>query len=216
LTAAEENHFKQKKITPKITHFASDAIVFVTNNKSQDTLIDLQEVINLLQEKESKIKGLVFENPNSSTVSYMNNLAGVKNGQKKNIYSLNSHKAVLEYVSNNPGAIGVIGLNLLVQPFKDTEQYMDNIAVMSVRNVKNQPNNTLYYKPNQLNLGEGLYPLKRPVYMLNYQGTSGLGMGFASFVAGDIGQRIILKSGLLPVRIPSRELNVRKEIINNK
>jgi len=216
LTTEEENHFKQKKITPKITHFASDAIVLVTNSTSQDTLVDLQEVINLLQEKESKIKGLVFENPNSSTVSYMNNLAGVKKGQKKNIYSLNSHKEVLEYVAKNPGTIGVIGLNLLVQPFEDTAQYMDNITVMSVRNVKSQPNNTLYYKPNQFNLGEGLYPLKRPIYMLNYQGTAGLGMGFASFVAGEIGQRIILKSGLLPVRIPSMELNVRKEIINNK
>lgn len=216
LTEEEENHFKQKKIIPKITHFASDAVVFVTNRTSQDTLVDLQEVINLLQEKESKIKGLVFENPNSSTVSYMNNLAGVKNGQKKNVYSLNSHKEVLEYISKNPGTIGVIGLNLLVQPFADIKQYVDKITVMSVRNVKSQPNNTLYYKPNQLNLGEGLYPLKRPIYMLNYQGMDGLGMGFASFVAGEIGQRIILKSGLLPVRIPSRELNVRKEIINNK
>lgn len=216
LTEEEENHFKQKKIIPKITHFASDAVVFVTNKTAQDTLIDLQEVINLLQEKESKIKGLVFENPNSSTVSYMNNLAGVKNGQKKNIYSLNSHKEVLEYVSENPGTIGVIGLNLLVQPFADTKQYTDKITVMSVRNVKSQPNNTQYYKPNQFNLGEGLYPLKRPIYMLNYQGMDGLGMGFASFVAGEIGQKIILKSGLLPVRIPSRELNVRKEIINNK
>ena len=216
LTAEEENHFRQKKITPKITHFASDAIVFVTNKGSKDTLVELQEVINLLQEKESKIKGLVFENPNSSTVSYMNNLAGVKNGQKKNIYALNSHKEVLEYVAQNPGTIGVIGLNLLVQPFADTEQYMDKVSVMSVRNVKSQPNNKLFYKPTQLNLGEGLYPLKRPVYVLNYQGTAGLGMGFASFVAGEIGQRIILKSGLLPVRIPSRELNVRKEIMNNK
>lgn len=216
LTSKEENHFKQKNIKPRITHFASDAVVFITNKTAQDSLVDLQEVINLLQEKESKIKGLVFENPNSSTVSYMNNLASVKNGPKKNIYSLNSHKEVLEYVSKNPGTIGVIGLNLLVQPFADTEQYMGHITVMSVRNVKNQPNNTLYYKPNQFNLGEGLYPLKRPVYMLNYQGTAGLGMGFASFVAGEIGQRIILKSGLLPVRIPSRELNVRKEIINNK
>lgn len=216
LTDEEGNYFKQKKITPKITHFASDAIVFITNNKSQDTLVDLQEVINLLQEKESKIKGLVFENPNSSTVSYLNTLAGVKSGQKKNIYSLNSHKEVLEYVSKNDGTIGVIGLNLLVQPYEDTQQYLDNIVVMSVRNVKSQPNNTLYYKPTQLNLGEGLYPLKRPVYLLNYQGTAGLGMGFASFVAGEIGQRIVLKSGLLPVRIPSRELNVRKEIINNK
>ena len=216
LTQEEENHFKQKKITPKITHFASDAIVFVTNKGSLDTLVDLQEVINLLQEKESKVKGLVFENPNSSIVSYMNTLAGVKNSQKKNVYSLNSHKEVLEYVSKNPGAIGVIGLNLLVQPFADTEQYIDKITVMSVRNVKNKPNSTLYYKPTQLNLGEGLYPLKRPIYLLNYQGTAGLGMGFASFVAGEIGQRIVLKSGLLPVRIPSRELNVRKEIINNK
>jgi len=216
LTSEEESHFKQKNITPKITHFASDAIVFVTDKNSQDTLIDLQEVINLLQEKESKVKGLVFENPNSSTVSYMNKMAGVQNGQKKNIYSLNSHKEVLEYVSKNPGTIGVVGLNLLVQPFAGTEQYSDKITVMSVRNVKNQPNNTLYYKPTQLNLGEGLYPLKRPIYMLNYQGTAGLGMGFASFVAGEIGQRIVLKSGLLPVRIPSRELNVRKEIINNK
>ncbi|WP_026706120.1 substrate-binding domain-containing protein [Flavobacterium soli] len=212
LTTQEENHFKQKKITPKVTHFASDAIVFVTNKNSNDTLIDLQEVINLLQEKESKIKGLVFENPNSSIVSYMNNLAGVKNGQKKNIYSLNSQNEVLEYVTKNPGTIGVIGLNILVQPYSETEQYLDNISVMSVRNVKNQPNSTMYYKPNQSNLGEGLYPLKRPIYMLNYQGKDGLGMGFASFVAGEIGQRIILKSGLLPVRIPSRELNVRNEL----
>lgn len=216
LTETEENYFKQKKITPKITHFASDAIVFITQSKSKDTLIDLQEVINLLQEKKSTIEGLVFENPNSSTVTYMNNMAGVRNGMKKKVYSLNSHKEVLEYVSKNPGTIGVIGLNLLVQPFADTQQYLDKITVMSVRNVKSQPNNTLYYKPTQLNLGEGLYPLKRPVYLLNYQGTAGLGMGFASFVAGDIGQRIVLKSGILPVRIPSRELNVRKEIINNK
>jgi hypothetical protein len=31
-------------------------------------------------------------------------------------------------------------------------------------------------------------------------------MGFASFVAGDIGQRIILKAGLLPVRMPPRKV----------
>ena len=216
LTTAEENHFKQKNIPGKITHFASDAIVFVTNKANQDTLVDLQEVFNLLQEKESKIKGLVFENPNSSIVSYMNQLVGVKNNIKKNIFSLNTQKEVLEYVTKNPGTIGVIGLNLYLQAAPDTEQYKSNTAVMSVRNVKSKANNTNYYKPTQSNLGEGLYPLKRPIYMLNYQGTNGLGMGFASFVAGDIGQRIILKSGLLPVRIPSRELNVRNEIMNNK
>ena len=48
--------------------------------------------------------------------------------------------------------------------------------------------------------------------MLNYQGYSGLGMGFASFVAGETGQRIVLKAGLVPVRMPGRNLVIRKEI----
>jgi phosphate transport system substrate-binding protein len=58
--------------------------------------------------------------------------------------------------------------------------------------------------------------LARDLYIINAQGFSGLGMGFASFVAGDIGQRIILKSGLLPVRVPGRKINIRNEIINEK
>ena len=70
-----------------------------------------------------------------------------------------------------------------------------------------------YYAPSQNNLAEGTYPLARDLYIINCQGYSGLGMGFASFVAGDIGQRIILKSGLLPIRTPGRKVNF---ITNNK
>jgi phosphate transport system substrate-binding protein len=39
-------------------------------------------------------------------------------------------------------------------------------------------------------------------------------MGFASFVAGDIGQRIILKAGLLPVRMPLERLYLKTSLIN--
>jgi phosphate transport system substrate-binding protein len=38
-------------------------------------------------------------------------------------------------------------------------------------------------------------------------------VGVASFALGDIGQRIILKSGLLPIRTPGRKISF---IINNK
>jgi phosphate transport system substrate-binding protein len=38
-------------------------------------------------------------------------------------------------------------------------------------------------------------------------------MGFASFVAGDIGQRIILKAGLLPVRMPPRKVILKTSLI---
>ncbi len=216
LTPEEQKVFEVKKIKPRITEFATDAIAFISNKASNDTIIDLQEVINLMQGKPSKVKGLVFENPNSSTVRYMNDLAGVKNGEKKGIYSLKSHEEVLQYVSENSGVVGVVGLNLLLQPFPEWQNFTDKVTVMAVRNVKSKANNTLYYKPDQSNLGAGLYPLQRQLYMLNYQGSAGLGMGFASFIAGEIGQRIVLKSGLLPVRIPSRTITVRKDIINTK
>lgn len=212
LNAEEEKVFINKKLSPKITEFAVDAITLVANKSAKDTLINLQEVINLLQGKASKIKGLVFENPNSSTVNYMNNLAGVGKEAKKNVFSLQSNAEVLKYVSENDGMIGVVGLNLIVQPTSKIQNLLKEVKVIAVRNVKFNNNNNSYYKPSQSNIGAGLYPLERKLYMLNYQGKEGLGMGFASYIAGEIGQRIILKSGLLPVRLPSRIIQLRKEI----
>jgi phosphate transport system substrate-binding protein len=212
LTSQEEKGFQAKNLSPKITEFAYDAITFISNNSSKDTLVDLQEVINLIQGKPSNIKGLVFENPNSSTVRYMNELAGTKIDNKKGIYSLNSHEEVLKFVTENNGLIGVVGLNFIVQPTPTMGQYRDKFKVLAVRDVKSKAIDNKHYTPTQSNIGGGLYPLTRKIYMLNYQGKSGLGMGFASFIAGETGQRIVLKSGLLPIRLPGRIIQVRSNI----
>jgi phosphate transport system substrate-binding protein len=76
--------------------------------------------------------------------------------------------------------------------------------------------NNIAILPSQNNIAEGTYPLARDLYIINCQGYSGLGMGFASFVAGDIGQRIILKSGLLPVRMPGRNIIIKIQLILKK
>lgn len=212
LTKEEENYFTNKKIIPRVSHFASDAVVFIRNKKSNDTLLDLDEVYNLLHGKPSKVKNLVFENPNSSVVTYMNRWANVTAGAKENVYSLNSTKEVLEFVTKNPEAIGVIGMDAMAEPYPEWQSLVDNLNVLSVKNVKNTPNNKFYYKPTQASLGAGLYPLKRSIYVLNYQGFAGLGTGFASFVVGDIGQRIVMRSNLLPITIPERNINIRKKI----
>lgn len=213
LSDKEKTVFENKKIYPKITKFAIDAVALVTSNQSQDTVVDLQEIIKLMQSKNSKVKGLVFENANSSTVRYLSELSKITNLPKEKIFALNSHTEVYKYISENPGLIGVVGLNTIVQPTAENQIYLEKIKVMGVRNLSSKPNHLEYYKPSQENLANGFYPLQRDLYMLNYQGSAGLGMGFASFIAGEIGQRIILKSGLLPVRMPGRELNIRSQII---
>ena len=206
LTPQENLIFEQKKITPKITKFAMDAIAFISNKSNNDTLIDLKDVVAFMQGKSSPaIKGLVFDNPNSSTVHYMNSLAGIQSIPEKGVYSFKTNEEVIKFVAQNNGMVGVLGVNWLFQPMPEMQKYVDKVNILSVKGLSG-PN---YYAPTQNNIAEGKYALARDLYVVNVQGYSGLGMGFASFVAGDIGQRIILKSGLLPIKIPGRRINVR-------
>lgn len=205
--------FASRKIIPKTTPIAIDAIALISNGASNDTLVALSDVLDFMKGKgQGKIKGLVFDNPNSSTVRYMDSLAGLPSIPQKGVFSFGTNNEVIKFVSENAGMIGIVGINWLSQPSPKMQKYVDKVNVVSVKGLKEAN----YYAPTQNNIAEGKYALARDLYIVNCQGYSGLGMGFASFVAGDIGQRIILKSGLLPVKVPPRKLNVRKEIINDK
>ena len=207
LSNDELKAFVAKKINPKMTHFATDAVVFIRNKKSNDTLIALADVINFMKGNSvNGIKGLVFDNPNSSSVRLISELSGIKITPQKNIYSFNTNNEVIKYVAENDGMIGVVGINWLTQAPLDMQNNVDAVTVLSVKDINKQD----YIYPSQDNLAQGKYPLARDLYIINCQGYSGLGMGFASFLGGERGQRIVLKSGLLPVRMPSRKIVIRK------
>jgi phosphate transport system substrate-binding protein len=161
-------------------------------------------------ETNGKIKGLVFDNPNSSTVRYMNDLAGLKSIPQKGVFSFGTNNEVIKFVADNEGMIGIVGMNWLSQPKPQMQKYVDKVTILSVKGI----NDNNFYWPDQNNIAEGKYALARNLYIINCQGYSGLGMGFASFLAGDVGQRIVLKSGLLPIKVPPRKLSIRKKIIN--
>jgi len=213
LTKEELQKFEKSKINPRVTPFAIDAIALISNKSNNDTLIALKSVIDFMQGKsDSRIKGLVFDNPNSSTVRYMKDLAKVKEIPANGVFSFKTNDEVIKFVSENDGMIGVVGVNWLSQPSQNMVDIVKKINVLSVKGLKDNK----YYSPTQNDLAELKYPLARDLFIINCQGYSGLGMGFASFIAGDIGQRIVLKSGLLPVRTPGRKLQIRSQIINDK
>ncbi|MEN2402347.1 substrate-binding domain-containing protein [Flavobacterium sp. MC2016-06] len=213
LTQEEKNRFEKSKINPRVTPFATDAIAFISNKSNNDTLIALKTVIDFMNGKaDPRIKGLVFDNPNSSTVRYMKELAKVNEIPKSGVFSFKTNDEVIKFVSENDGMIGVVGVNWLSQPSPNMTETIKKINVLSVKGL----NSDKYYNPTQTDLALKEYPLARDLFIINCQGYSGLGMGFASFVAGDIGQRIILKSGLMPVRTPGRKLKIRNQIIKDK
>lgn len=205
LTPEEEKTFTDKGITPRITRFALDAVVFISNTKNNDSLIELNEVVAYIKGEPSKIKNLVFDNPNSGAVRLLHQKAGIELGTSKNIFSKSSSNELIKFISENEGYIGVLGVNWLTQTPLELQKQTQNIKALKVKNVKDEN----YYYPSQVNIGKKLYPLTREIYLLNYQGTSGLGMGFASFVASDIGQKIILTSGLAPMEVEQLKINIK-------
>ena len=209
LTTNEAEIFKVKKIIPRITPLATDAIAFISHKNNKETRISLEEVIIFMQGKnQNDFKGLVFDNANSSTVRYIKELAKINVLPKEKIFSYKTNNEVIQFVAKNEGMIGVVGVNWLSQPSPAMQETVNEVQVLSVKSLKTET----FVKPSQDNIASGLYPLTREIKMLNYQPFAGLGMGFASFVAGEIGQRIILKSGLVPVKIPNRNIKIRKEI----
>jgi phosphate transport system substrate-binding protein len=209
LSAKELKTFKVKKIVPRITPFATDAVALIRNKTSNDTLVALQDIIDFINGKSvASIKGLVFDNANSSTVRYFNEVTGETITNKKNIFSFKTNEEVIKYVANNDGMVGVIGINWIFQPPLALQETVDKVTVIGIKGL----NTNDYFSPTQDNLASGNYPLARHLYIINCQGYSGLGMGFASFLGGERGQRIILKSGLVPERIPTRKIRIRNTI----
>lgn len=210
LSPAEIKHFESRNITVRTNRFAIDGIALITHRSSADTTVTVADIIKVLKGESSAIPSLVFDNANSSTVRYFKELAGVKELPTKGIYALKSNADVIKYVYTNPGSIGVVGVNWMVQPPVDLEKTVGDLKILGVKNLEGKPGSDAYYKPDQNDIALGLYPLTRSLYIVNCEGGAGLGTGFASFIAGERGQRIVLKSGLLPDSIPSREINIVK------
>lgn len=210
LKPEETKFYENKKINIRVRRFAIDAIALITHRSSTDSTATVADIISVLQGKPGKLKTLVFDNPNSSTVSYLKELANVKELPASGVYGLKSNPEVIKYVHDNPGTIGVVGVNWMKQPDTEIVPLVNNLRTLGVKNLPGKPGSDNFYKPTQSNIALKVYPLTRNLYIMNAQGGPGLGSGFAAFLYGEQGQRIVLKSGLLPDSLPPREVRIRK------
>ncbi|MFD0795687.1 PstS family phosphate ABC transporter substrate-binding protein [Mucilaginibacter litoreus] len=208
LDTAELGVLKRRALTADINKFAIDAVAIIVNQASTDTTISVGEIKAMLNGKSNVDKSIVFDNPNSSLVRYLKQLSGNNELNAKNIYALKSNKEVIKYVSTHNNAIGITGFSWLNDPDEDYAEAVNKVKLVGVKdeNSKTSPNE--YFKPSQVTLVQHTYPLSRSLYIVDCSGRKGLGAGFASFLASERGQRIILKSGLLPDSIPQREINI--------
>lgn len=207
LTEEESAGFKQRSVTPRIFPIAYDGIILVTQKGAQDSLITIADIKGYLSGQSTSGKRLVFDHVNSSTLRFLKDLSELERVVATQVRTETAIEDVFAAVLEEEDLIGVMSLNQYLS-YKDSLDIADNIRTLGVRNEEDGN----YYKPSQSTLADGTYPLRHEVYVLNYQPNLGLGIGFSAFLTGDRGQRIVLRSGILPTKMPGRELIIRDEL----
>jgi phosphate transport system substrate-binding protein len=212
LTTKELEYFQSRGFTPPTTPIAFDALAFVLHPDNRDTVLTVQQVRDILTGKVSNWNQinpksgsgtiqLVFDNPSSGPLRYVRDSVIAGEELSKQASALKTNEDVIEYVSKNKSAIGIISANWI----SDTDdggvqKFMRQIRIADVAKETGKEG----YGPYQAFLATGDYPFKRTIYIINAQARrNGLGAGFASYLAKD-GQRIILKDGLLPAHAVTR------------
>jgi phosphate transport system substrate-binding protein len=211
LTPAEEQAYTKRSIPIFYSRFAVDGIALITGNDSRDTTITADQVIAIMKGTDSSGKKLIFDNAYSSTLRYFKELAKVKELPKSGVYTLKNNDDVIKYVAAHQDYIGVVGVNWLLKGKRDMVDFISQVKPMGVKNVKGKKGDDAFYKPVQKNLISGIYPFLRNVYIVNAEGKNGLGTGFATWLVSQRGQLIVLKSGLGPNTMNSRDFNIKTE-----
>jgi len=209
LTSEEDKLYRSRSIVPKTSRFAIDGISLLTQKTDLDSNITVDEVIKILKGTSTSGKQLVFDNAYSSTLRYFKELAQITELPKKGVYTLQSNNDVIKYVSENKNFIGVVGVNWLIANNTNMASYIAKVKMMGVKNIKGKKGDNAYYRPEQANLISGIYPFLRNVYIINCEGRDGLGTGFANWLMSPRGQLIVLRSGLGPHKMMSRDFNLK-------
>ncbi|GAB4449150.1 MAG: hypothetical protein OHK0036_05700 [Bacteroidia bacterium] len=206
LSAVEEKIFVDKNIilhqTPiAITGIALIGYPFREKGIVKDTLIDI------LKGKKSQYK-IVFYGKQNGAVLYCKD--SLLNGEKfgENCFMLNDTNAFRQFLFEHHNAIGILDFSMICD---DDDKWTSSIKyphqdtlIIPVRANINKP----AYYPDQSNIATGDYIFRRFIYCIRRGDNFSLSAGIEAFVAGEKGQILFKKMGLVPVFDRERRIQI--------
>jgi phosphate transport system substrate-binding protein len=212
LSDDEQKTMKERlSFSPSFGALAFDAIAVIINNEVKDTLFTMQDIRSMAKGTSGfKYKVLLDGTSATSTVRYV--VDSLLRGApiSKNIVAAKSSEGVIDYISNNTDAIGLIGVSWIGN--RDDTTQLSFLKRVKIAQIECNGCNGTYVVPVQYNIATGKYPMTRPLYYILKENYKGLGSGFANFLIYERGQRIFNRAYLLPARMA---LDVRKTTISD-
>jgi len=207
LTEAEESVFKQQNLKPRYTSIGHDAVAVILHPSNTDSILTMEKLKQIFSGKtkkwselnpKSKIQKpikIVMDHSKSSVVRTVVDKVLMNEQLSADAFATGNNPSVIEYVSNNPEAIGVIALPWISDPEDSTANHFLSkiqVAYIQTETVEEPMRPYMFYLDK--------YPMARELFIISREARSGLGTGFASFVAGEKGQRLIYKADILPAQ----------------
>jgi phosphate transport system substrate-binding protein len=220
LTEDQIKWLRDTLIITRTTTFAYDALALVTNVENPDTLVKYEAIKDIFlgkitnwNEIYSKSKlgeiSIIFDNTKSGNIRYFKERFEISDKLPSNFFAVKSNKEVIDFVAKNKNALGIVSVNWISD--KDdsiSRSFIKKINVLAI----SQPflNDGYYYRPKQGNIYDKSYPFIREIYLISREIFRGLGSGFIQWACAEQGQRIVLKSGLVPATMPIRLVQIKQ------
>ena len=216
ITAKEREYFTSHQTSVTSSFFARDAVALIVNKSFPDSVINFTAFKEVLSGKVTtwdKVKKglpanpvqLVTDQSNSANLFLLKDSVGFRPDSVK-IEAAGSNAKVFDYVQEHPWAIGIVSFELL----SDTDamavkKLLNEVKLLGIQKNVSEFSQSVF--PSQGTMKQ--YPLGRKIYVLVKNTKVGLATGFSSFLVSERGQRIVLKSGILPAQMPGREIEIK-------
>ena len=230
LTPHEVKVLKDKNRHPRSSRIAVDAVALVVNPENPASFLSMKEISEILSGEttswydinpnypDKPIK-VLFDKNGSSMMKYMSD--SLLNGKPLGPTAMktDSIQGIIDAVRASKYAIGVVGVSWLSPDLRRSatvsdiaSEMQDSTAVSmadinasmessGVKTLGVMRNERTAYRPFQQNIYDGTYPLTRSIFMITVAAGGSPGGGFYSFVTGATGQKLIMKTGIMPARM---------------
>jgi len=186
LDKKEQAGFKtQLGFNPTFGILAYNAVAVIVHQKAKDTVFSMKDLQDRLTGKNA-----------GKVVMDGNNLTGVTRF---------GSEAVIEYIAENPDAIGFVGMNWIGDTYDaKQDKYREKVKTGLVECTLCIEKG-YFSHPSPSTISKGQYSLSLPIYFILKENSPGLGSGFLNFMSLERGQLIFRRSFLVPAKMSFKE-----------
>jgi phosphate transport system substrate-binding protein len=207
LSKAEQADYKsQIGFNPTFGILAYDAIAILVHQSAKDSLFTLADLRKrLIGENQQQV--VMDGNHLTGVVRFLKDSLAKDKPFGKNVMSADGSNAVIEYIKNNPNAIGFVAMNWIGDRYNVKQEVARKYVKTGLLECTLCVEKGLYAQPSQSTIGKGQYSMSLPIYYILKENAPGLGSGLLNFMSLERGQLIFRRSFLVPAKMSFQKRN---------